>query len=106
MVEDLRVPATELGIDLAGVKAIDSRGDLDVTHGISDSHLKIDGDTVQVDSPRTAEGKGSRPLKNVKAQRALSMAIDRRVAKVEIDQQWAPSRLALVVQRCLQNEQL
>jgi hypothetical protein len=33
MVEDLRVPATELGIDLTGVKAIDSRGDLYVTLG-------------------------------------------------------------------------
>ena len=49
MVEDLRVPATELGIDLAGVKAIDSRGDLYVTHGITEqSFRKIDGDTLQV----------------------------------------------------------
>ena len=38
MVEDLRVPATELGIDLTGVKAIDSRGDLYVTHGITEQH--------------------------------------------------------------------
>jgi hypothetical protein len=49
MVEDLRVPATGLGIDLAGVKAIDSRGDLYVTHGITEqSFRKIDGDTLQV----------------------------------------------------------
>ena len=49
MVEDLRVPATELGIDLTGVKAIDSRGDLYVTHGITEqSFRKIDGDTLQV----------------------------------------------------------
>jgi hypothetical protein len=49
MVEDLRVPATDLGIDLAGVKAIDSRGDLYVTHGITEqSFRKIDGDTLQV----------------------------------------------------------
>jgi hypothetical protein len=49
MVENLRVPATELGIDLAGVKAIDSRGDLYVTHGITEqSFRKIDGDTLQV----------------------------------------------------------
>jgi hypothetical protein len=48
MVEDLRVPATELGIDLTGVKAIDSRGDLYVTHGITEqsfrkilSHLRL-----------------------------------------------------------------
>lgn len=40
MVEDLRVPATELGIDLAGVKAIDSRGDLYVTHGITEQSCK------------------------------------------------------------------
>jgi hypothetical protein len=39
MVEDLRVPATELGIDLTGVKAIDSRGDLYVTHGMADMSL-------------------------------------------------------------------
>ena len=49
MVEDLRVPATELGIDLTGVKAIDSRGDIYVTHGITEqSFRKIDGDTLQV----------------------------------------------------------
>jgi hypothetical protein len=49
MVEDLRVPATELGIDVTGVKAIDSRGDLYVTHGITEqSFRKIDGDTLQV----------------------------------------------------------
>jgi hypothetical protein len=49
MVEDLRVPATELGIDLEGVKAIDSRGDLYVTHGITEqSFRKVDGDTLQV----------------------------------------------------------
>ena len=47
--EAARVPATELGIDLAGVKAIDSRGDLYVTHGITEqSFRKIDGDTLQV----------------------------------------------------------
>jgi hypothetical protein len=39
MVEDLRVPTTELGIDLTGVKAIDSRGDLYVTHGMADMSL-------------------------------------------------------------------
>ena len=43
------MPATELGIDLTGVKAIDSRGDLYVTHGITEqSFRKIDGDTFQV----------------------------------------------------------
>jgi hypothetical protein len=48
MVEDLRVPATGLGIDLTGVKAIDSRGNLYVTHGITEqSFRKIDGDTLQ-----------------------------------------------------------
>jgi hypothetical protein len=47
---------------------------------------------------------GSRLLRNVKVQRALSKAIDRRTAKVEIDQDWVLSRLALVVERCLQHE--
>jgi phage terminase small subunit len=55
-------------------------------------------------SPRTAEVQGSRLLRNAKVRCALSKAIDRRVAKVEIDQQWVLSRLALVVERCLQNE--
>jgi hypothetical protein len=44
MVEDLRVPATELGIDLNSIKAIDSRGDLYVTHAITEqSFRKVDG---------------------------------------------------------------
>ena len=55
-------------------------------------------------SPRTAEVQGSRLLRNVKVQRALRAAIDRRAAKVKIDQEWVLSRLALVVERCLQNE--
>jgi phage terminase small subunit len=36
-------------------------------------------------SPRTAEVQGSRLLRNVKLQRTLSKAFDRRAAKVEID---------------------
>jgi phage terminase small subunit len=55
-------------------------------------------------SPRTAEVQGSRLLSNAKVQRALSEAINRRAAKVEIDQEWVLSRLALVVERSLQNE--
>jgi phage terminase small subunit len=55
-------------------------------------------------SPKTAEVQGSRLLRNAKVQRALRAAIDRRAAKVEIDQEWVLSRLALVIERCLQNE--
>ncbi len=55
-------------------------------------------------SPRTAEVQGSRLLSNAKVQRALSGAISRRAAKVEIDQEWVVSRLALVVARSLQHE--
>jgi phage terminase small subunit len=57
-------------------------------------------------SPSTAEVQGSRLLRSVKVQRALSKAIDRRTAKVEIDQEWVLSRLALVVERCLQHERV
>jgi phage terminase small subunit len=56
------------------------------------------------DSPKTAEVQGSRLLRNAKVQRALSKAFDRRAVNVEIDQEWVLSRLALVVERCLQNE--
>jgi phage terminase small subunit len=55
-------------------------------------------------SARTAEVQGSRLLRNAKVQRALRKAFDRRAAKIEIDQEWVLSRLALVVERCLQNE--
>jgi phage terminase small subunit len=55
-------------------------------------------------SPKTAEVQGCRLLRNAKVQQSLSKAIDRRAAKVEIDQEWVLSRLALVVERCLQNE--
>jgi len=55
-------------------------------------------------SPKTAEVQGSRLLSNAKVQRALREAIDRRAAKVEIDQNWVVSRLALVAERSLQNE--
>jgi hypothetical protein len=49
MVEDLRVAEDELGIDLNGLGAVDSRGDLYVTHGsLEQSFRKIDGDTLQV----------------------------------------------------------
>jgi hypothetical protein len=60
MVEDLRVPATELGIDLTGVKGIDSRGDLYVTHGITEqSFRKIDGDTLQVVASAASRARSS-----------------------------------------------
>jgi hypothetical protein len=47
---------------------------------------------------------GSRLLRSAKVQTALREEIDRRAAKVEIDQEWVLSRLALVIERCLQNE--
>ena len=55
-------------------------------------------------SPKTADVQGSRLLSHVKVQCAVSEAIDRRATKVGIDQEWVLSRLALVVERCLQHE--
>ena len=44
------------------------------------------------DPPRTAEVQGSRLLRTLRCS-APQQAIDRRVAKVDIDQQWVPSLL-------------
>jgi phage terminase small subunit len=57
-------------------------------------------------SPKTAEIQASRLLSNAKVQRAVSEAIDRRTTRVEVDQDWVLSRLALVAERCLQHVQV
>jgi phage terminase small subunit len=54
-------------------------------------------------SPNTAEAQASRLLSLVKVQRAVSESIDRRTARVEVDQDWVLSRLALIAERCLQH---